>query len=200
MGLTNFRTHKAKIKLNQMTIIYKIKPNDTRIKLFGKKFVENNKKKCKILINNNLQEIIEDFPIDETIKQKDKLEIKLFETNPINKMSGIFTNCKSLISLPDISEWDFKNVTDMSTMFSYCENIVTLPDISKWDISKVINMSGLFSHCISLISLPNIGKWNTKNVDDMSWLFAFCSNLKKFQSFYLWDWSQIILFLMYFFV
>ena len=77
MGLSNFRSRKTKLKLNQMTIIYKIKPTDTRIKIFGKKFVENNKKKCKILINNNLQEIIEDLSLDETIKQKDTLEIKL---------------------------------------------------------------------------------------------------------------------------
>ena len=121
MGLSNFRFRKEKVKLNQMTIIYKIKPTDSRIKIFGKMFIQNNKKNCKILLNNDLQEIIEDLFIDETMKQKNKLEIILFETKPINMMSGMFSNCKSLISLPDISEWDFKNVTNINTMFSYCD-------------------------------------------------------------------------------
>ena len=61
MGLSNFKFRKKEIKkhLSQMTIIYKINPNTTYIKLFGKKFVENNKNKCKLLINDKIQDIIE---------------------------------------------------------------------------------------------------------------------------------------------
>ena len=40
MGISNFKLGKQKNiinnKGNKMTIVYKIKPNDTRIKLFGK--------------------------------------------------------------------------------------------------------------------------------------------------------------------
>ena len=35
-------------------------------------------------------------------------------------MSGMFYNCSSLQSLPDISKWDTKNVTDMTCMFCGC--------------------------------------------------------------------------------
>ena len=34
---------------NEITIIYKIKNNDKRIKLFGEKFIENNKNNCNII-------------------------------------------------------------------------------------------------------------------------------------------------------
>ena len=152
MGLSyiSFKKKKIQTPLNQMTIIYKINPKNPRIKLFGHKFVENNKNKCKIIINDKLQDIIEHFTITDQIQyNNNELIIKLIETSKIIKMNSIFSDCKSLISLPDISDWDFKDVIDMSTMFSYCENLTSLPDISNWDTSQVINMSALFSHCIS---------------------------------------------------
>ena len=39
-------------------------------------------------------------------------------------MSNMFSQCSSLISLPDISKWDTKNVTKMSDMFSECHNLL----------------------------------------------------------------------------
>ena len=39
-------------------------------------------------------------------------------------MRYMFNSCKSLKSLPDISKWDTKNVTNMSYMFSGCRNII----------------------------------------------------------------------------
>ena len=55
-------------------------------------------------------------------------------------MSYMFYECSSLKSLPDISKWDTKNVTDMSGMFSECSSLNNLPDISKWDTKNVTNM------------------------------------------------------------
>ena len=50
---------------NEMIIIYKINDKDNQdedkyeIKLFGKKFIENNKNNCKIIIDNKEQDLIE---------------------------------------------------------------------------------------------------------------------------------------------
>ena len=66
----------------------------------------------------------------------------------------MFSECKSLISLPDISKWNTKNVQDMSYMFSGYNSLKSLPDISKWNTSNVINFQGLFSKCNSLKFLP----------------------------------------------
>ena len=43
----------------------------------------------------------------------------------------MFNGCNSLISLPDISNWNTKNVTNMSYMFSDCSSLISLPNISK---------------------------------------------------------------------
>ena len=56
-------------------------------------------------------------------------------------------------------------------MFSYCSSLQSLPDISKWDTKNVTNMSYMFDNCSSLQSLPDISEWDTKNVTNMSDMF-----------------------------
>ena len=73
--------------------------------------------------------------------------------------SYIFSLCKSLSFIPDISKWDTKKTTDMSYMFYKCNSLTSLPDISKWEISKVTNINYIFSDCYSLASLPDISNW-----------------------------------------
>ena len=51
-------------------------------------------------------------------------------------------------------------------MFQECNSLISLPDISQWDISNVSNISLMFQECYSLISLPDISKWNTSKVTD----------------------------------
>ena len=45
-------------------------------------------------------------------------------------MSHMFNGCKALTSLPNMSKWNTKNVTNMSYMFEYCESLTSLPVIS----------------------------------------------------------------------
>ena len=84
----------------------------------------------------------------------------------------------SLIELPDISNWNTKNVKKINNMF-YCLNLKTLPDISKWDTSNISNMSHLFFGCNKLYSLPDISKWKVSKVTNMSNMFSFVS-LKEY--------------------
>ena len=42
-------------------------------------------------------------------------------------MSYMFSNCKSLSSLPDISKWNTNNVNDMSYMFYNCKPSLNIP-------------------------------------------------------------------------
>ena len=59
-------------------------------------------------------------------------------------MSGIFQECKSLISIPDISKWDTKNVNDMSYLFSKCISLKSFPDISVWVLKKKVSKELMF--------------------------------------------------------
>ena len=111
---------------NEMIIIYKINGKDNQdedkyeIKLFGEKFIENNKNNCKIIIDNKEQDLIEYLKIN---KNEKILKIKLKEIKTITNMSYMFYGCKSLTSLPDISNWNTNNVTNMRDMFYECNSL-----------------------------------------------------------------------------
>ena len=155
-------------KINEMIIIYKIEGKN-KIQLFGSKFIENNKNNCKIIINNKELNIVEYLNVN---KEDKILKIKLKEIKLITDMSNMFYNCESLISLPDISNWNTHNVINMSFMFYNCKSLILLPDISNWNTNNVTDMSYMFSFCESLISLPDISNWNTNNVNNMSYILT----------------------------
>ena len=159
--------------INEMIIIYKIEDKD-KIKLFGENFIKNNKYNCNILIENKEKNIIENLNVN--YNEKDRIiKIKLKEIKTITNMSYMFDGCKSLTSLPDISNWNTNNVKYMSNMFYNCKSLTSLPDISNWNINNVTNMSYIFYYCKSLTSLPDISKWNTNNVTFMNEMFSSCS-------------------------
>ena len=176
---------------NEINIEYNIE-NENDIHIFGKKFVENNKDKCKIIFENKEYELNEYFKIKNYTNNKlNKLEIKLKYFNNITDMNCIFHHCKSLSSLPDISKWNTNKITNMSDMFNGCKSLLSLPDISKWDTINVTNMSYLFSGCSSLSSLPDISKWNTNNVTDMSCIFSGCTSLSSLPDISKWNTNKV---------
>ena len=62
-------------------------------------------------------------------------------------MSNMFTACKSLSYLPDISKWNINNVTKIRYKFYRCSSLTYLPDISKWNTNNVTIMSCMFGGC-----------------------------------------------------
>ena len=124
-------------------MIYDIK-EDKNVNIFGYKFVENNKEICKMIINNKEYELTTIYNIKSNYNNN-LLKVKLKGINEITNMSFMFSECSSLISLPDISEWNTSKVNDMSHIFEDCSSLVSLPDISKWDTINVTNMSYIFN-------------------------------------------------------
>ena len=51
------------------------------------------------------------------MRKNDKLKIKLKEIKTITDMSYMFCGCSSLISIPDISNWNTSKVENMSFLF-----------------------------------------------------------------------------------
>ena len=66
----------------------------------------------------------------------------------------MFKDCQSLTDLPDIPNWDIRNITDMSSIFEGFSSLNSLPNISKWNISKVDYKSDMFSRCKSKLKIP----------------------------------------------
>ena len=193
---------------NVIKINYSIS-SEGKIKLFGKKFVENNKNNCFLFINNKLIELCEYYTIDksETIYE---LSVDLIEVKTITDISYMFSECNLLTNL-DFSKWNNENVTDMSYMFSNCDSLSSLPertsynnasflaflttpvtfDFSNFNTSNVINMSYLFSNCVNLTKIPDISKWKTNKVKNMEGLFNNCSNLVSLPNINIWNVEKV---------
>ena len=110
--------------LNEMVIKYVVKEDDEeKIKLFGSRFIENNKNKCKLIIRGKEQEIFEYLTLTNNMKKKGSVEITLKEIKTITNMSYMFgeetfTNgCWSLSPTSNFSKWDTQKVTDMNSIF-----------------------------------------------------------------------------------
>ena len=164
----------SKKYLSEINIIYEIYENNIQnniINIFGEKFIKNNRKNCKMIINNKEYKIKEKLNIT---NDNNILKIKIKGIENIIDMSDMFNGYTSLLSLPDISKWKISNVINMSDMLKGCTSLLSLPDISKWETINVTNMSNMFKGCTSLLSLPDISKWNTINVIDMSYIFKGC--------------------------
>ena len=58
-----------------MIIRYKIYEKDKKLRLFGEKFVENNKNNCTIIIDGKNQQLLEFINIDEKMRKKGYIEI-----------------------------------------------------------------------------------------------------------------------------
>lgn len=97
------------------------------------------------------------------------LDVTGFNTENVRAMNSMFYNCESLSAL-DVSGFNTSNVTNMATMFRYCESVQKL-DVSKWDTSKVTNMMGMFQDCVSLSSL-DVNNFDTSQVTNMGSMFS----------------------------
>ena len=80
---------------SQINFKKKINEKISKNKIFGEKFVENNKQKCKIIINGKEEELCSYYNIEKT--ENNIFQIKLKGINNINDISYMFCGCESLI-------------------------------------------------------------------------------------------------------
>ena len=128
-----------------------------------------------------------------TDKNKINSVVEILDDLPsfLEKMSFMFNDCKSLISLKGLSEWDIINVTDLTKIFKGCSSLQYLPDISRWNTKNIITFEDMFMDCSSLISLPDISKWNTENAEDMGGMFNGCSSLISLPDISKWNTENV---------
>ena len=81
------------------------------IRVFGNTFAHNNKKKCKIIVNNHLEELKE-FNNDKYINNE-FIQIKLISLENIDDLSEMFYDCKYLTNINYIYKLKIKNITNM---------------------------------------------------------------------------------------
>ena len=179
-----------KIKVNdkensdEITIIYRRKNNKEVIKLFGYKFVKENRNFCRIIHEGKKYKLKEYFKN----YSKDILIIKLKYINYIRSIKYMFHKCSTLLSVPDINKININKFNDLSFMFYNCQLLSSLPkDISQWDTSNIAHMYFMFYNCKSLTSLPDISKWNLNNIRSIDCMFCNCISLSFIPDIYKWN-------------
>ena len=182
------------MKLKYTPNLKKIK--DNKMKIFGKKFVENNKDNCVLIINDKENPLSEFYTLKKNDLKNTEIEIKLKQIKTITDMSFMFHADSSepsiyLSSITEISNWNTSFVTDISNLFGNCTLLSSIPDISNWETINVTNISNLFYHCTSLTSLPDISKWKIENVTNMSYMFYDCKSLTNLPDISIWDTSKV---------
>jgi surface protein len=127
--------------INQMDIIYEREKEENEIKLFNSKYVENISKKGFLMIDNRINKITEKYKIkDKKIKS---IKVKIVIDKIVNHMSYMFSECKSLSSLPDIEKWTTNNVTNMSHMFYKCSSLKEL-NLNNFNFVDVRSMNSMY--------------------------------------------------------
>ena len=170
-----------------ITIKYKINWKDSKIRIFGESFVNNNYDNCIIFYDNTEDKLMEYFDTKKIKIKNDELEIIFIQTGEITNLGDMFDNCESLKSVPDICDFDTSHIINMSGMFRGCKSLCEISDISKWNTENVKNMNGMFNGCKSLNKLPDISKWNISNVVDFSWMFFNCKSLESLPDLSKWN-------------
>ena len=175
---------------NEMTIKYVVKEKgiNKKVKLFDSIFVDNNRDKLKIKINDDKDEkpLIEYY---NNYNNKEEIIVTLLEKQPVTDMSYMFNKCRNLVAFRT-DKWDTINITNMESIFQLCL-FDKVPDISKWRTPSLTNMKGMFCKCINLKSMPEMSKWNTTNVKDMSLLFNGCISIEAIPRFPLWNTQNV---------
>ena len=177
------------MNINEINITYE--GIEKEIQLFGYEFYERYKNNCKIIYEKKERQLKQFKKFKWPFKKIDKFEVKLKGILNMTDLSDMFKGCKSLLYLPDISEWNTSIITDMSYMFQGCSSLKSLSDISKWNTSNVTNMTGMFKGCSILSSLPDISNWNISNVTDLSEMFKECKLLTSLPDISKWNISNV---------
>ena len=170
-------------KQKEIIFLYHYDNNENnKIKIFDKKFILNNRNKCKIFMNEKEIELAEYCDIDPKFSNKNII-IKFIEKQTINDMSYMFYNCDSLISIHNFSNFDMSKVTNMNYMFYGCSSLKYLNDFLLLRDIKPKNISYMFFGCKALLNLPNITLWNLQNIKNQELIFGNINeNIKEIYS------------------
>ena len=122
---------KRYIKKKNGKMIYKNNENK-EIKIFNEKFISNNMKRAKMIMNNKQYELKE---IVESQKQFVKIGIKFFDNNIY--LNSMFKNCNLLFGVENFHNFNTKYLKAICDLFEGCNSLVNIDDISNWNINNI---------------------------------------------------------------
>ena len=136
-------------------IIYKISSYDNTVKIFGKKFVENNIDKCKIIFKEKECQLNDYVQINNK-NNKEELKIKLKPIGKISDMSYMFDLCVNLLKIVDnpIDILEEGSIDSKDKFLEYNNRIDLLDNLQINDFNK--NNDIYKGNNMNLSSIPSI--------------------------------------------
>ena len=168
-----------------INLIYYTEKENITENIFGTKFVLNNIKNIKIIIDGETFELIDKYEL-----KKGENNIKIKIKNKISNLSYMFYDCNTLKNIEELKYLDTKNVNNFSHMFCYCNLLSNIKSLETWDVSNGNNFSYMFSYCNGISNIEPLGKWNVSNGNDFSFMFSYCEKLSDIRPLENWNVSN----------
>ena len=189
---------------NEINLIYFSEKEEVK-KIFGNKFVKNNRNNIELKINGIKNGLIDRYKLN-----KGDNIITLIIKNDLTDLSFMFKDCYSLKNIEELKYLNTSNVKDFSyifssnddkTKFSFDENkrsyCILLNDINPlkyWNVSKGINFVDMFRYCMNLSDIKALEKWDVSNCTNFSNIFNNCESLSNINPLKNWNVSKGITF------
>ena len=180
--------------------------------IFGKKFVQNNKEKIELIINDKENPLVDKYELKDgkniiTMIIKNHLtnlssmfygckclndisELKNLNVKYINDFSCIFFDCPSLSNIKALENWDVSNGINFEYMFWGCKSLYNIEPLQNWNVSNGINFRNIFNACLSLKDIKPLQYWNVSNGKNFSYMFNTCSSLSDIKPLQNWNVSN----------
>ena len=125
----NNKEKKEKRKSDIISLKYKINNDAKTLKILGAKFIKNNEKIFKVIINNKESKPIFNIDIKDEDKKRKTKKIKIKQFDNWLSVESMFYGCASLISISDILHLNYCTIQSMTRIFYGCSFLIHLPDI-----------------------------------------------------------------------
>ena len=106
------------------------------------------------------------------------LDLTNFNPRQVTDFSAMFSNCKALKNMGNLSKWTGSNATNVTYMFNGCDALESL-DLTNFNPSQATNLSAMFSYCGSLKDLSSINSWHIEAAANINYMFLYDSKLTK---------------------
>ena len=152
----------------------KLRGWESNVRIFGEKFVENNKNNIELIINGERSKLIPEYELNEG-----ENDITIIIKNKLTNLECMFDNCHSLYNINDLKYLNTKDITNFSYMFYKCSSLSDIKPLKNWNVSNGNNFSYMFYECSRLSDVKGLENWNVSNGNNFGYMFSGCSSLSN---------------------
>jgi len=197
----NSKNKIKKNKKNSYKFIYETSIKNEEIYIFSTKFVEKNKDKCHLIIDDKINyELKDKYTFRDIGEHSVTLVIKEGENVDFFRIFDFFSEQFSfagiyfdfykknhrLIDASSLKYLDVSQYTNLDSMFCGCANIKDFSFLKNWDVSKCKYFNYTFSFC-GFENLEFLSNWNLSSAESLTYMFENCVNLKDINHIKNWN-------------